>query len=203
MTQPLSQTEELLLFVDSAGYGNWVMISDKLLEFFPLSDENDYQATIKDSRDALHFLDPIITQDKLLSYDGSRDAYLGSSSSGKVKTLKDAKIKVRLTPAGRDFVIQIKMRLEEKKTTIKIGDGFTGAVIAGGVSGKFNQQILREDLPASNPIHHPTNAPSHPHKNIIKKIWGWVMNNPMSASIIGGIIALVIGTLILKLLHIL
>jgi hypothetical protein len=49
----------------------------------------------------------------------------------------------------------------------------------------------------------PTKEPIAPQKNIIKRIWNWVMNNPMVAAIIGGVIAMVIGTIILKHYHIL
>ncbi|MGI8951740.1 MAG: hypothetical protein ACR2FN_09180 [Chitinophagaceae bacterium] len=45
-------------------------------------------------------------------------------------------------------------------------------------------------------------AETAPHENIVKRIIDRVLNNPTSAAAIGGIIALIIGTLILKYYHI-
>ena len=43
----------------------------------------------------------------------------------------------------------------------------------------------------------------NPAQSKTKHVWEWIMSNPMSAAVIGGVIALVIGTFILKLLHLL
>jgi hypothetical protein len=56
----------------------------------------------------------------------------------------------------------------------------------------------QERLLAALPMNQPTSPPTAPQQNIIKEIWLWVMTNPMIATIIGGTIALVIGTIILK-----
>ena len=58
-----------------------------------------------------------------------------------------------------------------------------------------------EDFLDARPINQPSSVPPAPQKNIIKSIWNWVMNNPMSATIIGGIIVMIVGTIILKRLH--
>lgn len=67
--------------------------------------------------------------------------------------------------------------------------------------GDFKSAPLAERLPAEKPQNQPNNVDVAPQVNIIKKNWAWLMNNPMSATIIGGIIALVIGTIILKHFH--
>lgn len=68
----------------------------------------------------------------------------------------------------------------------------------GNIQGDLRQESLH-DLAITNP----TKEPTAPQINIIKRIWGWVMNNPMSVTIVGGTIAMVVGSIILKHYHIL
>ena len=111
----------------------------------------------------------------------------------------------RLNDEGkRHFVLRNKQK-ENKKNQLEnptTVNNFTGNQIGnlhtGNVAGDLNQTFLREDLA----IPHPTNEPIAPQTNIMKKIWGWFINNPMSAAILGGIIAMIAGTLILKHYHV-
>jgi len=84
------------------------------------------------------------------------------------------------------------------KNVTHIHNSQIGNISSGNVKGNLYQ----ESLQAANSISQPIKQPTAPHTNITKRIWVWVMNNPMSATIIGGIVAMIVATLILKYYHV-
>jgi len=76
---------------------------------------------------------------------------------------------------------------------------------AGDFKGNLNLgegEVHQEAFIEERPNIQPTNEPIAPQKNIIQSSWKLVITNPMSASIIGGSIAIVVTTLILKHYHV-
>jgi hypothetical protein len=67
---------------------------------------------------------------------------------------------------------------------------------------KIYHKRREERLAALKPATHPINDPIKPHKNIMKSIWNLVTTNPLISGTLAGIIALLIGSMILKHYHI-
>ncbi|MFC0775287.1 hypothetical protein [Terrimonas alba] len=159
MTEPLSPAEEILLFIDKAGYGNWVMISDKLLEMYPVRNDNDLEQAREDSRPP-HQLLAHLVQDELIQLDGNKYGHLGSSSAGVAITLTRAKITVRLLPKGREFAKEIKQKIKEeiesahqspvhiKDSILNMGGVFHNSPQSAGASS-FQQNTVKAPAKAA------------------------------------------------------
>lgn len=94
---------------------------------------------------------------------------------------------------------EIQQAAQQSLPTFQIGGDFKGNINTGKIEGTLIQNDLRGDFPAQKPAIHPNIAAiPPPKKSIIYNIWSWITTNPMFVTIIGGIIALLIGTIILR-----